>query len=59
MGLGRSMVEMNDRSEKLSQGQYVPVSAETYEPPHMEVVVTASELERETLYAGGPGYGVP
>lgn len=34
-----------------------PSSEPTYDPPQVEVVVTADELERESLYAGGGVYG--
>jgi hypothetical protein len=30
-----------------------------YQPPRVERVVTAEELEREILYAGGPASPIP
>lgn len=46
------------RSLEVASGQSVPSSTARYEPPQVEVVVTADELEREALYAGFPGYGI-
>ncbi len=43
---------MADRDEKGSAGSMraLPLG---YEPPRVELVVTAADLEREVLYAGG------
>lgn len=38
-------------------GQPVRAAEPAYEPPQVEAVVTADELEREALYAGLVGYG--
>jgi len=46
-------------SEGLDSGQSAPIGEPPYEPPRLEVLVTATELERESLYAGGGAYGIP
>jgi len=42
----------------ISQGESVPTTEPQYVPPRVEAVVTAAELERETLYAGDGSYGI-
>jgi len=37
--------------------QPVPVAEAAYEPPQVEIVLTAEDLEREALYAGFSAYG--
>lgn len=46
----------NDRH--VDPAQSASAGASDYEPPMVEVVVTAPELERETLYAGEAGYAI-
>lgn len=41
----------------MNQKQSAPTTEPPYEPPRVEVIVTASELERESLYAGAGAYG--
>lgn len=36
--------------------QSIPAGEPSYEPPVVEVVLTAAELEREAFYAGTVGY---
>lgn len=45
------------RSEQLGQGQLGPTAGTTYDPPQVETVMTAADLEREALYAGFDPYG--
>ena len=39
--------------------QSVPTTETPYNPPQVETVVTAADLERETLYGGIGPYGIP
>jgi len=45
------------QSREVRVEQPVPTAETTYEPPQIEVVVTAADLERESLYAGLGAYG--
>lgn len=45
------------QSREVGLGQSVPTGNATYQPPQVEAVVTADELEREALYGGLPAYG--
>jgi len=44
-------------SSLLGADQFAPGGEPWYAPPRVEVVVTTSDLQRETLYAGGGAYG--
>ena len=43
-------------SKPIIPHQSTPTSEPRYEPPQVEAVVTAAELERESLYAGDGAY---
>ena len=54
-GLVRMVRSNCDRPRRLERGQPEGVEP-AYEPPLVEIVLTADELEREALYAGTVGY---
>lgn len=49
---------METPSKVSATSQSTPADESNYDPPQVEVVVTADELERESLYAGAGIYGV-
>ena len=54
----RELGHMVEEHRYISQDRAVSASEQRYEPPRVEVVVTGTELERESLYAGTGGYGI-
>ena len=48
-----------EASKHIAMGQSVPIGDVAYQPPQIEVVVTADELEREAQYGGLAAYGPP
>jgi len=55
MGGSRHMTPV-DQTQDMSLAHSASAGELPYEPPRVEAVVTAAELERESLYAGNGAY---